>query len=100
MTKPNLFGSQKILGGTMIAPHAGELIQELILANSAGVKASAIFNKIYPYPTASRVNQMAMVNEQEKRNHTSHEESVSFFVQVLVKPHLRSTSMTVLSKFK
>ncbi len=67
LTKPNLFGSQKVLGGTMIAPNAGELIQELILANSAGVKASAIFNKIYPYPTASRVNQMAMVNEQEKR---------------------------------
>ncbi len=51
----------------MIAPNAGELIQELILTNSAGIKASAIFNKIYPYPTASRVNQMAMVNEQEKR---------------------------------
>ncbi len=67
LTKPNLFGGQKILGGTMIAPNAGELIQELILANSAGIKASAIFNKIYPYPTASRVNQMAMVNEQEKR---------------------------------
>jgi pyruvate/2-oxoglutarate dehydrogenase complex dihydrolipoamide dehydrogenase (E3) component len=67
LTKPNLYGGQKILGGTMIAPNAGELIQELILTNSAGIKASAIFNKIYPYPTASRVNQMAMVNEQEKR---------------------------------
>jgi len=67
LTRPNLMGSQKILGGTMIAPNAGELIQELILANSAGIKASAIFNKIYPYPTAARVNQMAMVNEQEKR---------------------------------
>lgn len=67
LTKPSLLGSQKVLGGTMIAPNAGELVQELILANSAGIKASAIFNKIYPYPTASRVNQMALVNEQEKR---------------------------------
>lgn len=67
LSKPGLFGGQKVLGGTMIAPNAGELIQELILANSAEIKASAIFNKIYPYPTASRVNQMAIVNEQEKR---------------------------------
>jgi len=51
----------------MIAPNAGELIQELILANSAGINASSIFNKIYPYPTASRVNQLAMVDYQEKR---------------------------------
>ncbi|MBD3244674.1 MAG: NAD(P)/FAD-dependent oxidoreductase [Candidatus Moranbacteria bacterium] len=46
----------KILGGAMIAPNAGELVQELILANSSGVKISEIFDKIYPYPTATRVN--------------------------------------------
>ena len=32
LSKPNLLGSQKILSGAMIAPHAGELILELILA--------------------------------------------------------------------
>lgn len=46
----------KILGGTMVAPNAGELIQELILANSAGLSIKHIFNKTYPYPTATRIN--------------------------------------------
>lgn len=46
----------KILGGTMAAPNAGELIQELILANSAGLSIKHIFNKTYPYPTATRIN--------------------------------------------
>ncbi|MBI2120226.1 MAG: NAD(P)/FAD-dependent oxidoreductase, partial [Parcubacteria group bacterium] len=46
----------KILGGTMAAPNAGELIQELILANFAGLSIKHIFNKTYPYPTATRIN--------------------------------------------
>ena len=53
----------KILGGSMIAPNAGELIQELILANYAGLRINTLFNKIYPYPTASRVNQAIVVNK-------------------------------------
>jgi len=48
---------QKILGGTMIAPNAGELVQELILATANKISVKAIFNKIYPYPVASRINQ-------------------------------------------
>ncbi len=52
---------QKILGGTMVSPHAGELIQELILANTTGLSIDAIFNKIYPYPVATRINQKAIV---------------------------------------
>lgn len=51
------FSNTKIYGGSMIAPHAGELIQELILANAAGIGSSKISNKIYPYPVAARVNQ-------------------------------------------
>jgi pyruvate/2-oxoglutarate dehydrogenase complex dihydrolipoamide dehydrogenase (E3) component len=46
----------KILGGTMVAPNAGELIQELILANTSGLSIQSIFAKTYPYPTASRIN--------------------------------------------
>jgi pyruvate/2-oxoglutarate dehydrogenase complex dihydrolipoamide dehydrogenase (E3) component len=53
----------KILGGTMIAPNAGELIQELILANTAGIGTDALFNKIYPYPTASAVNKRIILNK-------------------------------------
>jgi pyruvate/2-oxoglutarate dehydrogenase complex dihydrolipoamide dehydrogenase (E3) component len=48
---------QKLLGGTMVAPNAGELVQELILANSAKLSVKTIFNKVYPYPVASRINQ-------------------------------------------
>ncbi|MEB0262789.1 MULTISPECIES: FAD-dependent oxidoreductase [unclassified Mucilaginibacter] len=57
VSKGGVFRKQKILGGTMIAPNAGELIQELILANTARLSVKAIFNKVYPYPVASRINQ-------------------------------------------
>ncbi|OIQ68245.1 dihydrolipoyl dehydrogenase [mine drainage metagenome] len=57
ISKGSLFRKQKILGGTMVAPNAGELIQELILANTCQLSVKAIFNKVYPYPVASRVNQ-------------------------------------------
>jgi pyruvate/2-oxoglutarate dehydrogenase complex dihydrolipoamide dehydrogenase (E3) component len=57
----------KILGGTMIAPNAGELIQELILANSAGIGTEALFNKIYPYPTASAVNKRIILNKKREQ---------------------------------
>ena len=45
-----------IRGGTMIAENAGEISQELTLAMSEGIKLSSLFNKVYPYPTASRIN--------------------------------------------
>ncbi len=57
---------QKILGGTMIAPGAGELIQELILANIKGISINALFDKIYPYPVASRINQKIIVAYKSK----------------------------------
>jgi pyruvate/2-oxoglutarate dehydrogenase complex dihydrolipoamide dehydrogenase (E3) component len=57
VSKGGFFRKQKLLGGTMVAPNAGELIQELILANSAKLPVKAIFDKVYPYPVASRVNQ-------------------------------------------
>ena len=60
VSKSGLLGGRKILGGSMIAPHAGDLIQELILAMQEGISTQAIFNKIYPYPTAARINQKAV----------------------------------------
>ncbi|MEA2006533.1 MAG: hypothetical protein U9O20_00015 [Patescibacteria group bacterium] len=33
-----------------------EIVQELILAMGAKIKAKDIFSKIHPYPTASRIN--------------------------------------------
>lgn len=61
LSKKSLFTKQTILGGTMIAPNAGELVQELILAMAEGLSINAIFNKIYPYPVASRINQKIIV---------------------------------------
>lgn len=60
--KPSLLGNASILGGSMVAPHAGELFQELVLANSTGMGVKSFLDKIYPYPTASRVNQKIMAN--------------------------------------
>ncbi len=61
VSKPQgLFRKVSILGGTMIAPEAGELIQELLLANVAGMSIKEITGKIYPYPVAARINQKAL----------------------------------------
>jgi len=56
-------GDRKILGGSMIAPHAGEIIQELVLANSAGMGTKALFDKLPAYPVASRVNKSIIVEK-------------------------------------
>jgi len=57
----------KLLGGTMVAMNAGELFQELVLANSSGLEIKNIFNKIYPYPTASRINKKIISNHFSKK---------------------------------
>jgi pyruvate/2-oxoglutarate dehydrogenase complex dihydrolipoamide dehydrogenase (E3) component len=44
-------GSDKILGATIVARHAGEMISELSLAMTAGLGLSAIGRTIHPYPT-------------------------------------------------
>jgi len=50
----------KILGGSLISPNAGEIFQELSLANSTKLNIKQIFSKIYPYPTASRINKQTI----------------------------------------
>ena len=66
LSKKTLFNrSVKILGGTMLAPHAGELIQELLTANIAGTDVNVLFNKVYPYPVATRINQKAITQFRE-----------------------------------
>ncbi|GAA4506907.1 mercuric reductase [Hymenobacter ginsengisoli] len=56
---------RRILGGAMVAPGAGELVQELILANTSGLGISAIFDKVYPYPVAARINQKLLMEHLE-----------------------------------
>ncbi len=44
-------GSDRILGATIVARHAGEMLGELALAVTAGTGLSAIGKTIHPYPT-------------------------------------------------
>jgi pyruvate/2-oxoglutarate dehydrogenase complex dihydrolipoamide dehydrogenase (E3) component len=44
-------GTDKILGATIVARHAGEMINEITLAMEAGVGLKTIGNVIHPYPT-------------------------------------------------
>ena len=44
-------GSDKLLGATVVARHAGEMINELSLAMTAGLGLSSIGKTIHPYPT-------------------------------------------------
>jgi pyruvate/2-oxoglutarate dehydrogenase complex dihydrolipoamide dehydrogenase (E3) component len=48
-------GSDRILGGTIVAAHAGEMISELTLAIVNKVGLSGIGNTIHPYPTQAEV---------------------------------------------
>ena len=44
-------GSDKIVGGTIVAEHAGEMISEITLAIVAGVGLNTLSSVIHPYPT-------------------------------------------------
>ncbi|MDW7774465.1 MAG: mercuric reductase [Desulfobulbaceae bacterium] len=48
-------GSDRILGATVVARHAGEMISELTLAMTAGTGLSSIGKTIHPYPTQAEV---------------------------------------------
>lgn len=49
-------GSDKILGATIVAAHAGEMIGEFSVLMKAGLGAKTIAGTIYPYPTQAEVN--------------------------------------------
>jgi pyruvate/2-oxoglutarate dehydrogenase complex dihydrolipoamide dehydrogenase (E3) component len=48
-------GSDRILGATLVAEHAGEMIGEPALAMTAGIGLGKIGSTIHPYPTQSEV---------------------------------------------
>ena len=54
--KSNWRGGGKILGVTIVAPHAGELITEWVLAIENNLSVEAIFNTVHAYPTLSELN--------------------------------------------
>jgi pyruvate/2-oxoglutarate dehydrogenase complex dihydrolipoamide dehydrogenase (E3) component len=53
-------GTDTILGATIVARHAGEMINEITLALANGLGISAIGRTIHPYPTqAEAVKKLA-----------------------------------------
>ena len=46
----------KVLGASILGPHAGELIHEIVLAMQSGVKISDISAAIHAYPTLSQIH--------------------------------------------
>ena len=48
-------GTDKILGATLVAEHAGDMLSEITLAMTAGVGLSTIGKTIHPYPTQAEV---------------------------------------------
>lgn len=46
-------GTDRILGATLVARHAGEMIGEVVVAMTAGLGLGAIGRTIHPYPTQS-----------------------------------------------
>lgn len=51
-----------IIGGAIVAPHAGEMIHELALAITLKVKAEKLANMIHAYPTFSEAIKIAASN--------------------------------------
>ena len=49
-------GTDKILGATIVARHAGDLISEFAVVMKAGFGARTIAGTIHPYPTQAEVN--------------------------------------------
>ena len=59
-----IIGILMILSG---ASNAGEMSQELILAMTSRLPLRALFNKVYPYPTGSRINKQLTSQIEERR---------------------------------
>ena len=52
-------GSDKILGATIVARHAGDLISEITTAMAAGLGLGKLANVIHPYPTQAEAIRQA-----------------------------------------
>jgi len=51
--------SDKILGATIVAPHAGDLLHEVVLAMKTGVGLGTIASTIHAYPTLAELARKA-----------------------------------------
>ena len=53
-------GSDKVLGATIVAAHAGDMIGEFSVLMKAGAGAKTLASTIHPYPTQAEVNKKAV----------------------------------------
>jgi len=60
VTRDRNKSNRKILGGSLIAPMAGDIMQELHLATITDLCLDDFIKKVYAYPTASRINQQTI----------------------------------------
>jgi pyruvate/2-oxoglutarate dehydrogenase complex dihydrolipoamide dehydrogenase (E3) component len=52
-------GKDKVLGATIVGPHAGDLLVEFILAMKHNIGLNKILGTIHPYPTLAEANKSA-----------------------------------------
>jgi pyruvate/2-oxoglutarate dehydrogenase complex dihydrolipoamide dehydrogenase (E3) component len=60
-------GGDRILGATIVAPHAGDLVHEFALAMKAGVGLKAISATIHAYPTFAEIARKTADRYQKSR---------------------------------
>jgi dihydrolipoamide dehydrogenase len=56
LTRP---GTDRVLGATIVAPQAGELIAEYVLAMTHGLGLKSLMGTIHVYPTSAEINKFA-----------------------------------------
>jgi pyruvate/2-oxoglutarate dehydrogenase complex dihydrolipoamide dehydrogenase (E3) component len=59
-------GSDKILGATVVARHAGEMINGISLAMVAGIGLRTVARVIHTYPTQAEAIEMAANNYRDR----------------------------------
>lgn len=55
-----LISRKRIIGATVMGPHAGELLPEVVLAMRAGLSIGAISGAIHAYPTLAEITRRAV----------------------------------------
>jgi pyruvate/2-oxoglutarate dehydrogenase complex dihydrolipoamide dehydrogenase (E3) component len=67
---------ERMCGGTVVAPKAGELIQELMLAQENNLSIASLRNKFYAYPTMGQVWQSVLLHDQSEQSLTPRVKSI------------------------
>jgi pyruvate/2-oxoglutarate dehydrogenase complex dihydrolipoamide dehydrogenase (E3) component len=73
-------GTDRIVGATIVAEHAGEMISELTVAMTNGIGLSGIGKSIHPYPTqADAIRRTADLWRRRKLTPTAKKAFARFF---------------------